>query len=435
MPNKCVLILLDGIGDRSHDVLGNLTPLQAAKTPALDRLAKLGSNGLFHALNQGQALPSENAHFIMFGYNIADFPGRGVLEALGNDIDLGNNDVAILSHFASLSKKDGYFLLEQAWPDAAENERKQLAEALKTYETDGIKFVLHYTGTRRNVITASGNVSRFITDTDPFINGRFLIEPEPWVDWAENEASKQTAAALKKYLLHCAHVLKNHDINETRKKKGFLPLNGLVTQRAGQLQDVIPFSDKYGLRGISIASGVVYWGLASYVGIAVEKVKDTDNPGKDLAARLKIAGKLLKDYDFIHVHTKTPDKAAHYKNPEIKKEVIESLDNGISKAIGSLIDDPEVLVVVTADHSTPSTGTLIHSGETVPMTFYGQGVRQDRVTEFNEIDTALGALGSVRGTELMYMILNHLDMAKMHGVMDTPVDQPFWPGKYRPFKI
>ena len=97
------------------------------------------------------------------------------------------------------------------------------------------------------------------------------------------------------------------------------------------------------------------------------------------------------------------------------------------------MDDQEVLLIVTADHSTPSSGPLIHSGESVPLMFYGQGVRRDGVSRFNEVDVTTGVLGSVRGKELMYLVLNHLDRAKLQGIMDTPVDQPYWPGDYEPF--
>ena len=45
---KIILVLLDGIGDRSYKLLDRRTPLQAATTPNLDRLAQMGSNGLFH---------------------------------------------------------------------------------------------------------------------------------------------------------------------------------------------------------------------------------------------------------------------------------------------------------------------------------------------------------------------------------------------------
>ena len=75
---KIVLVLLDGLGDRAYNVLGDRTPLQAAFKPNLDRIARLGSTGLFHAASPGQCLPSETAHYLIFGYEVEEFPGRGL---------------------------------------------------------------------------------------------------------------------------------------------------------------------------------------------------------------------------------------------------------------------------------------------------------------------------------------------------------------------
>jgi 2,3-bisphosphoglycerate-independent phosphoglycerate mutase len=57
------------------------------------------------------------------------------------------------------------------------------------------------------------------------------------------------------------------------------------------------------------------------------------------------------------------------------------------------------------------------------------------VQAFDEINAAGGALGPVRGRELMYLILNHLDRAKLQGLMDSPVDQPYWPALSEPFRL
>jgi 2,3-bisphosphoglycerate-independent phosphoglycerate mutase len=108
--------------------------------------------------------------------------------------------------------------------------------------------------------------------------------------------------------------------------------------------------------------------------------------------------------------------------------VLETLDRGIGNALKPLLAEPDLLMVVAADHSTPSAGPLIHSGEPIPLIFHGPGIRRDMIMQYDEISAAGGALGFVRGKELMYLILNHLDRAKLHGLMDTPVDQPYWPG-------
>ncbi len=434
-PKKCVLILLDGVGDRSYEQLGNQTPLQAAKTPNLDKLAAHGANGLYHASLLGQALPSENAHFMMFGYDMSEFPGRGVLEALGAGIDIGPKDVAVLSHFVSLKESEGCLILEQGKPKVPEHEVADLVHAVNEYETGKVSVRFKRTEKNYGIITLSGNVAPFITDSDPFTDGRPLIDVMPWSYYKTDPASKNAASALKNYLIWAKDRLKDHPVNRKRAEKGQKPINGLVTQRAGQLKQVIPFSKRYGLRGMSISSGVVYWGLCAYIGMESMKVSDTGDPGRDMAERLKLTLEALDDYDFIHVHTKTPDEAAHTKNPDTKKSVIESLDHGIGEAIGPLMDDPEVFIIITGDHSTPSSGPLIHSGESVPMTFFGRGVRRDEVSRFDEISVAPGVLGNVSGRELMYLVLNHLDRAKLHGIMDSPMDQPYWPGDYQPFRI
>jgi 2,3-bisphosphoglycerate-independent phosphoglycerate mutase len=164
------------------------------------------------------------------------------------------------------------------------------------------------------------------------------------------------------------------------------------------------------------------------------KVKDTGNVEEDLSSRLRIA-KDAYEYDFIHVHTKMPDEAGHTKNPWYKKDVIEAIDRALAVAVNEIITDREVLLVVTADHSTACSGIMIHTGETVPLAMVGKYVRKDRVAEFNEVTCPRGGLSIVKGRELMYLILNFLDRAKMQGLMDTPVDQPYYPGDYPPLII
>jgi 2,3-bisphosphoglycerate-independent phosphoglycerate mutase len=435
MSKKCVLILLDGLGDRSYAELAYQTPLQAARTPVMDRIAASGANGLYHAGLLGQALPSENAHFAMFGYEAAEFPGRGALEALGAGIDLSADDVAVLAHFAGLREENNCLFLVNGKPEASLDEAKLIIKAAGEYTRDGMKIRFIHTKGLRGILVLRGKTAPFITDTDPFIHGFKVVDLKPWSDYKNDTAVQNTVQALKTYLLKIYHTLKKHPLNDVRLQRGLDPINGMVTQRAGRLKPVVSFRERYGMRGLSIASGIVYQGLSAFIGLDFRKVSDTIDPEKDMAQRLSMASKALGDYDFIHIHTKAPDEAAHAKDPLAKKQVIESLDNGIGTAIDQLMDNPDVLIILTADHSTPSSGPLIHSGEPVPLTFCGPGIRRDGVRRFDEVNAAKGSLGIVRGRELIYLILNHLDRAKLKGLMDTPVDQPFWPGDYDPFTL
>lgn len=430
---KCVLILLDGLGDRSYASLGHRTPLQAAHTPHLDRLAREGACGLFHAARLGLPLPSEDAHFALFGFGLEEFPGRGLLEALGAGIVVARDEVAILMHLASVRPTaEGLVLVEgELKSNAAEGDA--LFAAVNDFEAEGLRFRLVRTHRLFGILVVSGGASPFHTDTDPLVAGRLLIEPLPLRDVAENPAALRTVRALKTYMLHTRKVLADHPVNQARVQRGEPAAHILVTQRPGRWKNTPSFRERYGMRGLMIASGIVLPGLARYLGIDHHRVADTEHADQDLAQRITLAREHLDAYDFIHVHTKVPDVAAHTKDPANKVRAIEACDRGIGAAIGPLLEDPDVLVVVTADHSTPSGGSMIHSGEPVPLLFHGTGARRDAVQTFDEIAAAGGALSLVRGRELIHLILDQLDRAKLNGLMDMPVDQPFWPGDYRPF--
>lgn len=432
---KCVLILLDGLGDRSYQAFNHQTPLQAAHTPNLDRMATAGANGLYHAAELGLALPSENAHFAIFGYDQADFPGRGALEALGAGVELADHDVALLVHFSTISSDGGIFYLKKDTPPATAGEIENLIPAIEHFTWQDIDITFYHIKGLFGVLKLKGDVSPYITDTNPMRDNAFVMNLLPWQSHAADTAAVNTTKALRAYLIYAHQVLDRQPINRNRVKKSLPPLNGLVTQRPGRLKKITPFSLCFGLKGLSIASGVVFQGLSRFIGLDFLKASETDDPEIDLTERLAKARNSLQEYDFIHVHTKAPDEAAHTKNPSFKKQVIEALDRAIAKHLDWLLGDPDILTVVTADHSTPSSGPLVHSGEPVPLMFCGEGIRRDAVVKFDEVSAATGALGTVRGRELMYLILNHLDRIKLMGIMDTDEDQMFWPGKYDPFRF
>ncbi len=431
---RCIMVILDGIGDRGHECFNGKTPLYVAYTPNLDYLATIGMNGLYHSYMQGIPMPSETAHFLIFGYDLEDFPGRGYIEAIGEGIKVDKNDVAILCHLCSVEEKDDNLILNYGWPEILEKEALILKKSINKFKGKGIELSLIHSKGINGFLVLKGKVSEHITDSDPIYEGRPIIEVRPLINKRADNRAKNTADVLNNYLRWCYRTLSEHDINKERVKRNLLPINALVTQRAGKKRKLQNFFERWGLRGLSISSGSIYKGLCMELGIDTIKVKDTGNTEEDLKYRLHLAKEAV-DYDFIHVHTKMPDEAGHTKNPWYKKEVIEAIDRAMLFTINEIVSDDEILLVITADHSTASRGIMIHSGETIPLTMVGKNVRRDEVRHFNEIACAEGGLGLVKGKELMYLVLNFLDRAKMQGLMDTPTDQPYYPGKYKPLKI
>ena len=65
---KAVLVIADGLGGRITDYNGK-TCLEAADTPNLDYLAKIGINGLLDPIEHGVRPGSDTAHLSIFGYD------------------------------------------------------------------------------------------------------------------------------------------------------------------------------------------------------------------------------------------------------------------------------------------------------------------------------------------------------------------------------
>lgn len=431
---RCILLVLDGLGDKGHPCFGGKTPLQAAHTPNLNRLAALGMNGLYHSYRQGTALPSEIAHFLMFGYGLDAFPGRGLLEAMGEDIAISDGEVYVLARIFSVKPKKDVLILHNESPVLNGKTCRTLQKAIKSYKEGDVAIEFIPTRGILGILRLTGDVSVQITDSNPMFEGRPLMEVVPLAGCEDRDRAHATAGAMNGYLRWCYRTLSTHPLNRERSRKGVPPVNAVGTQRPGMRRSIDSFKEKWGLRSLSISSGPVYHGLCSLLGMENHRVPEEADPEKDLRHRLTLA-RDATDFDFIHVHTKAPDEAAHTKDPAHKKAVIESLDRACDYALDEIVPDDELLLVVTADHSTASAGSMIHSGETVPLTCVGRYTRRDEVHAFDEISCAAGSLGQVRGKELMYLILNFLDRGKLWGTMDSPVDQPFFPGNYKALRI
>jgi 2,3-bisphosphoglycerate-independent phosphoglycerate mutase len=427
---KTILVLLDGIGDRSYPALENRTPLQAARTPNLDALAAMGANGLYHASTLGQCLPSETAHFLMFGYDMADFPGRGLLEAVGEGVSFDDADVLCLCHLAGIRIRKTIPVLAHG-RDHVKGTFAELSpfyDRIATFAWGDIEFRLHHTRRNDGILVISGDVSPHVSDADPITRGKPIARIMPVAGAPEPEKARKTADALNNYLEHTYRRLsglKNP------------PANMLVTQRSGRRIRLQPFADQWGMRPLMIASSAVYAGLANELGFDFARAADTGDPGRDLRERIRVALD-DKDHDFIHVHTKVPDETSHKGTARMKKKAIAALDAGMEELAAALSNTKkksDILAVVTGDHSTPCSSALVHSGETVPVIFAGRTVRRDRVDRYDEISAAAGALGLMRGRELMQMILNCAERSVLNGLCLGGNIRTYVPEDYPPLLL
>jgi 2,3-bisphosphoglycerate-independent phosphoglycerate mutase len=436
-----LFIVLDGLADRPQKALGGKTPLEAARTPHLDRLAQLGTNGLLIPLTPGVPLESELSHFLLFGYPLAKFPGRAAFEAIGRGFEVASETVVLLASFATTSIVEGKVRRETIlWEERRtrdEADCEALCATLATYESEGIHFSLQSCGHCEAILTLSGNPSRYISDVDPFYNGALVASALPLEEDPDQENAERTATALNEYLRWVYHRLSEHSVNRERQALQLPPINFLLTKWAAVRPDVQPFLEQNGLRAASVENYPLYIGIARVCGMTPVTVPQHAEVGADFREKLQAAERLFQQgYEFVHLHSKGPDVAAHQKDPLGKRDAIAAIDSVLDPVVKLVGSEADLLVVITGDHATPSSGPLIHSGEAVPLLIAGgANVLVDDVEEFNERAAIHGGLGRVYGVDLMPILLNLTDRIRLHGMRHHPQVRPYWPRQGDPFTV
>ena len=442
MPSLPILfIVLDGLADRPQPVLNGQTPLEAAHTPHLDQLAALGTTGLLTPLAPGVPLESETAHFILFGYGLEQFPGRAAFEAIGRGVEVPHESVVLLASFAETTVIDGKLrrdaLLWEKRQTQDEEACARLCAAIAAYETHGLQFALTSCGRCEALLTLRGHPSRDITDVDPFYNNAYVARAQPLAESLHPQSAARTADALNAYLSWAHDQLSQHPLNRKRQARGCASINFVLTKWAAVRPDVAPFQEQNGLRAASIENYPLYVGIARVCGMTPISTSGETDTTADFRQKLRTADSLFtQGYEFVHVHSKAPDVAAHYKDPLGKMQALEALDVALGPVVERVTNQADLLVVVTGDHATPSSGPLIHSGEAVPILLAGgSNVLSDSVTTFHERAVISGGLGHIRGADVMPLLLNTTDRIRLHGVRHQAEARPYWQRRPEPFRL
>jgi 2,3-bisphosphoglycerate-independent phosphoglycerate mutase len=388
-----VLVLLDGLGDRAHDVLGGRTAGEAAATPNLDTLAASGSCGLFYGVGPGRAPSSEVAHWAMLGYRLDEFPGRAVFEAIGRGQAVSEDHVFAYAALRPAEQRgDGWWLTGRPDPERDAEQAAELVERCDGVEVDGLTFSLEQVWRGEAVLRISGGADERVTDTDAFFRDRHpVLRPRPLVPEAE-----RTARACE------------HWSREVMRRLAGERFNVITLKWFGRPHAVPSFRERHGLSGSFAAESAFLRGLGRCLGL--EPIEAKLDLG--LVAECLDAGDT-----FVYVHDKRVDEAGHTKDPQKKQRAIEELDAQLSA-----LPTDRAIVCVTGDHATPASPDVIHSGDPVPLLVAGPGVRADSVTTFGELPCATGILGQLRGPDLMPVLLNAADRPLFLGSRPTPID-------------
>jgi 2,3-bisphosphoglycerate-independent phosphoglycerate mutase len=410
--HRLLYVCLDGLGDDPVPSLGNLTPLESARTPFLDSLAAQGRTGTVVTVAPGIAPESDIAVFAILGYDPREeHPGRGIVEAVGCGMDFRDGDLAYRVNFATADWPR--IVDRRAGRDLSSEEAQALADEVnQKLALTGATFELRATVEHRGVLVIrsnDGGLSAQVTNTDPAYRkegslGVALETFEPEVARCEaldgSEEARRSAELTNAFVEGAAKILDASEVNAVRRRSGKLPANLILTRDGG---DHVPM-----LQGIEQRFGPS-WGC--FVEMPVERgiavllgMSPVDAPRllaeEDYARWARLAADALDGYDALYVHIKGPDVPAHDGRAEDKRDIIEVIDRAFFGEVMPLIDSRRTILAVTADHSTSSVRKA-HTAEPVPLLVTGGPVRPDGSTAFGERACAHGSLGRLRGVEIL----------------------------------
>ena len=408
-----VYVLLDGVGDLPHPNLVGKTPLDAASTPNLDRLAKNGTMGQVITVGKGIAPESDIAVFNMLGYKFKhdDYAGRGVVEAIGIGIDFKDGDLALRGNFATLNG-NGVIIDRRA----GRNIEKQDTEAVSNEIEEKIKFsdenataIITPTIGHRLVIRIRSDctLSSNISNTDPAygrVDGMGIaravtdfLKIEKCLPLDEESHTKLASKLVNELTEQSLDIMKKSKVNERRKENDKKLLNGILLRDAGNIYPkVTPINDLHSMKFSCIVDMPVEIGISEIL-----KMKTYDAGGlTDYEEKAKVAAKAMDEQNAVYVHLKGPDEFGHDGDAQGKMENIEEIDKRFFGTLLDNIDSSKVAVIVSADHSTPCINKG-HSADPVPLLISGDMVTNDDTQRFTEIEAKKGRIELIDGAQVI----------------------------------
>ncbi|HVQ75431.1 MAG TPA: 2,3-bisphosphoglycerate-independent phosphoglycerate mutase [Candidatus Binatia bacterium] len=382
---KIVLCSLDGLGGLPRPETGK-SEMETARLPELHALATGAACGLLRHVGPGITPGSGPGHLGLFGYDPLRFlVGRGVLEALGIDIELRPGDVAARGNFCTVDG-DGRITDRRAGRIGTDLCVK-LCERLRAIRLDGVEVIVEPVKEYRFVLLLRGaGLSGRLSETDP---QALSVPPLPVRGLAPG--AEKTAALVNRFVDQARALL-----------AGAHPANMVLLRGFDQRPDLPLFPEVFGLRAAAIAAYPMYRGLARLVGMDVPKT------GATFADEIATLAAHWDSYDFFFLHYKDTDKAGEDGDFDGKVRALEAFDAALPRVLALR---PDVLSI-TGDHSSPSV-LKGHGWQPVPVLVASPYCGADSVSRFTERACTQGALGVFPAHDLMALLMaNALRLAK-----------------------
>ncbi len=399
---KYFVLLCDGMADYKFDGLGGKTPMELAKKPNMERLAKTALVGTAKTVADNLKPGSDVANLSVLGYDPQEcYTGRSPLEAASIGINLLDTDVTLRCNLVTLSDEDVYEDKTMIDYSAGDISSAEAAEIIKTVEEKlGNEIYKFYSGVsyRHCLVVKNGttDLGNMVPPHD--ISGRVVGSY-----LSDSENAKGLIDLMKKSV----DILKGHPVNIKRISEGKRPANSIWLWGEGTKPQMVSFCDKFGVKAGIVSAVDLIKGIGKLAKCDVAEVKgatgyiDTNFDGKANAAC-----ELFKSCDLVYVHVEAPDECGHRGEAENKVRAIELIDEKVLAPVLECLEQyGEYRVLIAPDHPTPLV-TMTHARDPVPFLIYDNKVSYKGVETFTEETAKDSGVYYDHGPDLMNVLLS-----------------------------
>ncbi|MCB2184554.1 MAG: cofactor-independent phosphoglycerate mutase [Desulfobulbaceae bacterium] len=396
---KFVILVGDGMGDMPIDSLHGRTPLETAKTPAMDFIASHGILGRLQTVPQGFPPGSDVANLSLLGYKPAEvYTGRSPLEAASLGVELEDNEIAFRCNLVNLAVDgDTVTMVDYSGGHIDSDEARQLIDAINS-EFSSEKITLYPGVSYRHLLVYKGDPAKLTTVPPHDHTGKEVSN-----FWKEYD----TVPELRDFISKACKILQNHPLNRKRQQQGKLPANAVWLWGEGIAPSMPTLQEKYGVSGALISAVDLLKGIGVYAGMDVINVPgatgylDTNYQGKVDAAL-----KSLEDRDLVLVHVEAPDETGHQGLLSEKILAIEDFDRKIVQPIlDGLKEKHDFRIIVCMDHFTPIS-MRTHIDDPIPFALYdSRNPRQKTNLVYSEKNGKESKLQLNNGEEFLRLLL------------------------------
>ncbi len=399
---KYVIVLSDGMADYPIEALGGRTPLEAAQTPHMDEISRLGQCGLVKTVPDSVAPGSDTANLSVMGYDPEScYTGRSPLEAVSMGIALEPDDVAMRCNLVTLSDAPRYEdadMVDYSSGEITTEESTQLIRDLA--EKLGTETVKLYPGISYRHCLVLKHAQTGTYGTPPHdITGQPVAQHLPKGVYGELLLDLQKRSLA---------LLKEHPINRARIARGLNPASSCWFWGEGRRPSLARFAALYGLHGAVVSAVDLIKGIgicAGFESIDVPGATGTIDTNFDGKAEAAIDA-LRRGLDFVYIHLEAPDECGHHGDIEGKRRSIELIDEKIVGPVHAYLKacGEAYTIMVLPDHPTP-VSTRTHARDPIPFAVYNSTAAMGSGLVYNEKTAAQSGLYIPDGPGLMRLFL------------------------------